>query len=314
MDFTIFYKDCVSLQSLGIARWDCLISAYNTTDRVTQVFAATSATHKQWVIHREYEFKESEYPRDGVVFAAPDLSREDDFVHKLLDSMPPLVGKSVCVDISGFMRPHLMFLVRLLASKGLKTFDVLYSEPAQYRQRERTVFSAGNVTEVRQVAGFEGVHQFAASPEQELLILGVGYESELVRHVAESKKHARKIQLFGFPALQADFYQENVLNARRAAEEVSALNKGDPLFAPACDPFVTAAVLDETIKLHRQQGVMNFYLCPLSTRPQALGFALWHMFAAPEDSASVVYPFADRYSKDAASGLGRLWRYRIELP
>jgi hypothetical protein len=134
-----------------------------------------------------------------------------------------------------------------------------------------------------------------------------------MQHVAYAKTNARKLQMFGFPPLQADFYQENRLNAYRAAEAVSALNERQPLFAPSNDPFVTATVLQETVLSQRKKGIKNFYLCPLASRPQALGFALYAMAMGQDAPISVIYPFSTRYSPDAATGISRLWLYQIEL-
>jgi hypothetical protein len=117
----------------------------------------------------------------------------------------------------------------------------------------------------------------------------------------------------GFPSLQADFYQENVLNAHRAAEAVSATNENHPLFAPANDPFVTAAVLHETVTEQRSRGAKNIYLCPLASRPQALGFALYYLYEARDEPVSIIYPFATRYARETTTGIARIWKYRIEL-
>ena len=113
---------------------------------------------------------------------------------------------------------------------------MLYSEPLQYAAREETTFAAGTVSTVRQVRGFAGNH--APSPTgDDLLVVGAGYEHDLIGYVADDRKAARRIQMFAFPPLQPDFYHEGVLRASRAEEAV-----GDcvTIFAPANDPFVTA--------------------------------------------------------------------------
>ncbi len=52
----------------------------------------------------------------------------------------------------------------------------------------------------------------------DMLIVGSGYEDHLIKHVAEDKAKARKLQLIGFPSLRADMYQENVIRVQRAEE------------------------------------------------------------------------------------------------
>jgi hypothetical protein len=317
IDYTIFYKSSVDPGSAwsNEQTWDVFLSAYNSTDRVQRVFQEVRARDKYWIVHSEYHFSPQECPTCGIVFEGPPSVREDDFVELLLKQhLPDISSSSLCIDISGFMRPHLMFLVRALAYEGVRGFDALYSEPAQYAHREQTEFTQGSVADVRPVAGFEGLHQPSMKADEDLLIIGAGYEYRLIQHVANAKTNTKKLQMLGFPPLQADFYQENVLNAHRAAEAVSAINEAHPIFAPANDPFVTASVLQETIADQRRKGAKNIYLCPLSTRPQALGFALYYVYEAREEPISIIYPFATRYARAAATGLSRIWQYRVELP
>jgi hypothetical protein len=317
IDYTIFYKSSLD-PGAGWATeqtWDVFISAFNADERVRHVYEAAQAGRKFWIVHSEYGFAPEEQPATGGVFVASDRMREDDCIQAFISEHCPDIGAGkLCIDISGFMRPHLMFLLRVLAARGIQAFDALYSEPVQYVRRELTEFAQGNVSDVRPVAGFEGLHQPSMAADEDLLIIGAGYEHHLMRHVANAKTNTRKLQLLGFPPLQADFYQENVLNAHRAAEAVSATNENHPLFAPANDPFVTALVLQETITEQRRRGTRNIYLCPLSSRPQALGFALYHLYEVADEPVSIIYPFATRYARETTTGISRIWKYRIELP
>jgi len=319
IDYTVFYKSSLDPSSAWAAdhAWDLFVSAFNANERVRRVFDAAQAGKKVWIVHSEYGFSSEERPASpasGAVYVAAEGMREDDCIQACLSECPELGTGTLCIDISGFMRPHLMFLLRVLAARGIRTFDALYSEPGQYLRREFTEFAQGTVTDVRPVAGFEGLHQPSMAADEDLLIIGAGYEHHLMRHVANAKTNTRKLQLLGFPPLQADFYQENVLNAQRAAEAVSATNENHPLFAPANDPFVTASVLQDTIAEQRRRGTKNIYLCPLSSRPQALGFALYHLYEAKDEPVSVIYPFATRYARETTAGISRIWKYRIELP
>lgn len=73
------------------------------------------------------------------------------------------------------------------------------SEPSFYVERENTGFSLGSVGTVRQVAGFEGLVNSDTS--RDLLIVGAGFEYELIAEVAEDKDDAKKLVLFGLPSL-----------------------------------------------------------------------------------------------------------------
>lgn len=179
----------------------------------------------------------------------------------------------MCIDTTGFVRPQLLFLLKYLYNSSISKVDFLYSEPAHYTKKEETVFALGGIKEVRQVHGYEGVHALDVS--NNLLVIGAGYDSMLIRSVAESKGNARKMQILGLPSLRADMYQENVLRANKAEE---SLGNCETIFAPANDPFITADVLKEAVlRSHSLKPITNLYLCPLATKAQVLGFGLFYL-------------------------------------
>lgn len=315
MDYNIFYKDAFGDASALATthRWDIFLSAYNSTDRVREVFEVIDASLKWWIVHSEYRFELGQLPSGEYVYVSDDES-EDTFMAGILDGLPALESSSLCIDISGFMRPHLMVLLWLLAERGVREFDAIYTEPLRYAQQEATEFAQGDVSVVRTVDGYGGFYSPSLRHDEDLLIIGVGYEHDLIRQVAREKQTAQKVQLLAFPPLQADFYQESRLNLERVADVVSAINVNRPIFAPAHDPFVTAQVLHETVEWYRQRWAKNIYLCPLASRPQALGFALYYLFEGRQQAVSIIYPFTPRYSQSAARGIARIWKYRIELP
>ena len=143
------------------------------------------------------------------------------------------------------------------------------------------------------------------------------YDDILISHVGEHKSNAAKIQIFGFPSLKADFYQENVFRASKAEEDVTP-HVGDKkrfVFAPSYDPFATASVLRETVKKRkREKGITNLYLSPLATKSQLLGFSLYYLWDLANEPASIVMPICEQYKPDTSVGVGRIWKYEIILP
>ena len=298
----------------ALPAWDLFLSAYNDSERVNKVFQAAAARRKEWLVHPEYSFLDADLPSDaGVRF----LENRDEakFWREYFQDGPLLDferNAKICVDISGFMRPHLMLLPRLLRDEGFTQLDVVYSAPTAYVSDETTDFTRGAVTEVRQVRGFEGIHA-PDGGESDLLVIGSGYEEELIRRVAESKRAARKIQLFGLPGLQPHMYEESRLRAAEAAESVGRLPNRSSLFAPASDPFMTAQVLHEELTIEHPPGTANLYLSPLATKAQALGFAVYYLCECVGRAVSVILPFAEHYSPKTSVGLARVWWYQLEL-
>ncbi|MBZ9677810.1 hypothetical protein [Mesorhizobium sp. ES1-1] len=309
-DYTYLYRDNTTLNDLASAKWDVFISAHNPTERVLRVFDAVSAKQKDWVSHAEYGLTKDRVPPGSFT---SDARREDDFMFEYFEERlrgVDLKTVSICVDVTGFMRPHMLYLVHYLSEKGAKKVDIVYAEPGHYKRLDDTQFASDRVHTVRQVAGYEGIT--ANKTRDDLLIINAGFEDRLTAEVAEDKDKARKVVLLGLPSLKADMYQQGVLRTRRARD---ALGEGArELFAPAADPFATATVLSDLVGKERlSSGIDNLYLSPLSTKPSALGFALFYIRECRGTAASIIFPFSESYAADASEGIGRIWKYEMEF-
>jgi hypothetical protein len=312
LDYRILYRRKLALTDLSTASadWTTFLSAHNDSDRVREVFEAVESEVRHWLIHPEYQFAENELPTGAI---APKAFNEAEFwAAYVRASGADLTAGTVCVDTTGFMRPHLAYLMAWLFAAGVKRFVALYTDPVHYTKQEKTQFTKGPVVDVRQVAGFEGSH--VPDSSNDLVIIGTGYDDELIRRVAEHKSNARKVQLFGHPSLEPDMYQQSVIRAARAAEAVGVRGDRDVLFAPANDPFVTAQVLRERIREEdTKEPITNLYLTSLGTKPQMLGFALYYLTERQGTATSLLFPYARAYSRETTKGIARIWMYTIEL-
>ena len=315
IDYTVLYKDQLSVDSdwPSDVRWDIFISAYTAAERVKAVYDKAFATSKHWLVFPEYGFTAGAYP-DGA-FVSP-VRDEAEYIRAFWDaSIGDVAGRSICIDITGFIRPYLIFLLRWLAERQVARFDALYTEPAIYSKREQTRFSDEVVVEVRQIAGYEGTH--SSDTSNDYLIIGAGYDHQLIAQVAENKEFSKKIQIFGLPSLRADMYQENVLRAYRAEEAVGrhTTDESSSYFAPANDPFVTATTLREIVtRINARKPITNLYLSPLATKPQVLGFAVYYLTEHRNTTTSLIFPFCEAYEQETTAGLTRIWKYTVELP
>ena len=314
MDYSIFFKSDVPIDEPIIGNWDLFISAYVPNERVCKVFDLVSAKEKHWLVFPEYEL-ENAAPTGGKVFTYKSTD-EADFINKYEEQVACKFDEiELCIDITGFIHPHLMYLLRLLHERKVKKFDVIYSEPGWYKQSEKTKFSNESVRVVKQVLGYEG--QLTTDTSNDLLIIGAGYDDMLISRVAENKSTARKIQIFGFPPLQPDMYQENIIRASRASEAV-----GQPIgmednnhFAPAGDPFITANVLSSIVRAEgEKKRITNLYLSPLSTKVQTLGFCLFFLWECVGTHASILYPYCNNYPHETSVGISRIKKFTVVLP
>lgn len=315
INYSFLNKDKVDLYLLrNISQpYSCFISAYDNSDRVKEVFLNINAQDKKWFSFLEYGL-DSDNPQDAYI---PEnyIDESDYMVHAWFDLLESSDLTKPCIDITGFIGHHLMFLIKVLQEKGIKKFDALYSEPIRYALGQATEFTSGVVLETRQVKGFQGSHDLDTTSD--LLIINSGYDDILISHVGEHKSNAAKIQIFGFPSLKADFYQENVFRASKAEEDVTPHvgEKKRFVFAPSYDPFATAEVLRETVKKRKhEKGITNLYLSPLATKSQLLGFSIYYLWDLFNKPASIIMPICEQYRPDTSIGVGRIWKYEIILP
>lgn len=294
--------------------YDLFISSYNTSERVTQVFTSVSAPRKVWLIHGEYGFTPSDFPVGAQVFDGTPFTQEADFLNEFLDwitVLQPLPAR-ICIDITGMMRPHLILLPLLLRDMGISRVDIIYTDPQGYTDGSATRFSLSEVTKVGQVAGYMGTHVNPGASDA--LIVGGGYDSNLVQRVAESKSSGKHYLMLGLPGLQAHMYQGSRERMDKARPWLRGFAESSFLYAPASDPFMTAQVLQDSLRsLRRRGGVSNVYLSPLGSKAQALGFALYFLMEEQGKSTSLIFPFVSQYSEKTSVGLSRVHIFELEL-
>jgi hypothetical protein len=298
------------LQACRSNPWDLFVSAYNDSERVQRVFTAVPAKNRAWWVLPEYAYTSGEISHlQNAVHL--DGGHEDEVVTQGMRQIGFDPTQRLCFDITGMMRPQILFLMAYLSEQGCRSFDLLYTEPEHYKRRAETQFSIGEDVEVRSVSGYIGAHENDVNGD--VLVLGVGYDHQLISHALQAKETARILQLHSFPSLSADMYHESILRLHRVRSERSRI--GDEVyFSSANDPFVIASSLAtavDAVAKHRE--ITNLYLTPLATKPQAVGFGLYYLRHLRTGPASMIYPNALFYDRETSKGVGRSWVYPITL-
>lgn len=312
MDYNYFkkYRYDSPEELAGLERYDCLITAFVDSERVKTAAAIIPCKERWWICDPDTEIPE------GLEGARRFQTEEDDdggIGAALLEAG----YKKICIDITGFCAPQLLVLLHFLHVKGYKAIDFIYTEPNQYKDNEHTQFSEG-FTAVKQVYGYRGSHN--ANMDRDLLIIAAGYDHSWITQVAIAKKSAKKVLLFGFPPTSPGMFQENILRVHQAETAVGEncfINMDLNIYAPANDPFSTAQALNEYMAKLKTPLPTNVYFAPLSSKPQALGIALYYIWATkdnPMKEWSVLFPFCNKYLHNTTSGIGRFWKYEVELP
>lgn len=310
MDFTYLYKTCyASLEELtSLPEYDYYISAESESDRIKLI--AGKIRRKNHVVITPESQKNTKNDSDSLSFIIT-RSGNFDVMSNIVKSIE-VDNKRICIDSTGLLIPDLLSLLRLFNSRGVRELDVLYAEPLKYKDDEDTKFS-DCFFEVSQVTGMAGRH--TSEMDEDLLILAVGYDHSRIIDVANKKKSARKVLLYGFPSISPGMFQENVVRVHQAEHWLGADCFKDMdmnMYAPAYDPFVTAQVIKDYV---RTKEYSNLYLAPLSSKPHALGMALFFLWEKGyEKNISIIYPMCDEVYTDYSEGVGRIWKYNFILP
>lgn len=292
--------------------WDLFISAYNDSERVRAVFDLVPARRRSWWIIPEYGYttKDIAHLGDAALLAR---GTEAEVVGAGLKAsgFDPAVHKRLCVDITGMMRPQILYMMAYMKLIGVSELDFIYTEPEQYSRRAETRFSVGEDVEVRSVVGYIGAHESETSGD--VLVLGIGYDHHLISHVLQAKEGARIVQLHSFPSLSADMYHESILRLDRVRSERPRV--GDEVYySSANDPFVVASSLRSALaSVRNHKPITNVYLSPVATKAQAVGFGLFYLRDLAGTAASIIYPNSAGYDKATSTGVGRSWVYPIVL-
>lgn len=299
-------------QAASGERWDLFISAYNNSQRVQTIFPRIPADRRSWWVIPEYGYRPEELAElDNPVVLPPGSEAQVVKAGLAGSGFDPANDLRLCIDITGLMRPHILFLMAHLQEIGVTKFDLLYTEPAQYSRRAETRFSIGEDVRVVSVEGYAGAHDLDTSGD--LLVIGIGYDHDLISHAIQAKENARVIELHSFPSLSADMYHESILRLDRVSSERSRV--GDEVqYSSANDPFVVAASLASAVRIaETRRRVTNIYFSPLATKPQAVGFGLHYLKRMRGTAASIIYPLRPNYDKETSTGVGRSWVYPIHL-
>jgi hypothetical protein len=312
-DYSLFERSTLELDRLADDSYDVFLSAYNDSTRVKKVFAAIVATQKTWLLHAEYEYTASEEPIGSDKIAGLPSETPIEFWRRVFQEADISPTSKLAIDITGMMRPYILILPLMLSLLAVDNVYIFYSDPISYFSGESTVFSKGPVNGVGVVPGMEGQH-LGRSSAADILVIGAGYDHELIKAAAESKRSADHYLLVGLPSLQPHMYQESLLRVSRVSEFIRDRRSRSYFYAPANDPFMTAQVLSEHISKLRADGrADNIYLSPVGVKTQVLGFA-WYFFCEAQNSqTSMIFPYSSSYSRETSSGLGSIHRFKLEF-
>ena len=86
-------------------------------------------------------------------------------------------------------------------------------------------------------------------------------------------------------------------------------------FSPENDPFVTAGTLSEN-REKASKGTADFKPVSVTTcnKASSIGNSHYLLGECIGKYASILFPIATTYVKEASTGLSRVWQYTVEYP
>lgn len=314
MDYSYFYKRSFNINEVTPeVNYDLFLSAFDDCDRTKNIYNWVTATEKKWLLFPQYHY-------DGDIggdFFKSEAIDEDQFILDLFENGIGINSEmKLCIDCTGFLIPHLVFLMGYLDNIGVKSFDMIYTEPERYEDGENTRFSE-IVDPPKTIPGFSS-RISTIKNNREILIVTAGYHEELLIKTMNDKKHVHhKYCITGFPSLQPDMYQENILRIKSIKETIG--ERMEYLHSPAYDPFLAAQMFNDIVNKVYQSSLTNtdlnnIYIAPISTKPQAIGAALFYLWNKDTLPINIIYPCSQNHILGHAIGVKRTWCYTIELP
>lgn len=325
-DYDLLFIDVFEkIEDLQDKKYDLFISGYNNEKMVTDVFNSMIAVNKTWLIFPDYiELDSSKYSGNDYFEYTSEIidynNIESAYIKKFLNhyKLNERHTESICIDITGFIKPYMLYLILSLKYLNYNNIDIIYSEPKSYTNNEDTPFS---ISETKIVRSLDWNILRVEPGKNDLLLINVGYDNILVDNVVNYYKRVgnHKI-LLGFPSLQPIMYQENILNLIKSSENLNINQTFQPIFAAANDPFETAKIINTEINkyIKETEEVKIIYLAPLATKAQALGIVFFYIkeFARFEEKGirlKIVYPFTKLYSSSSTEELSKINRYTLEF-
>lgn len=207
------------------------------------------------------------------------------------------------LDISVFTKRHLLVTLQWLNDNRVFP-QLLYSEPEEYDVSEHIPLSFG-LSQVEEIPGFPAAPD-ASRPLQAILFLG--YEGERALATYELLQPVQTILVVPEPAFRARWEGKSDHFNRHLIETVGRKYRHG---VDGLDPEATFALLQSILGSPTDRSSFYRVLCPLGTKPQAVGAYLYARRAT--DPPAIIYSSPLRHNHDFFShGIRRLWLIDID--
>jgi hypothetical protein len=125
IDYFIDSKKEYNIETIKELKHDIFISCYNDNERVKSLFLNIKANEKIWIIIPEYQYKIFEYPKENYLIG-DSFNEAELIVNTIGEYLKDKTNLNICIDITGFMRPHIIFFFFFMQIKNINNFNFIY--------------------------------------------------------------------------------------------------------------------------------------------------------------------------------------------
>lgn len=183
---------------------------------------------------------------------------------------------------------EILLCCRELQRIGLRSFDLLYVEPNDYRSpRRRHLLHRRDFELSGSVPGFQGIpgHSILlADRTAQKGVFFVGYEEARLRRAFEELQMIRPDKAaiaFGIPAFKAGWEMDSMANNITVIREQNC--RGGVHFCGAANPLVVLELLND---IYLGLDGSRLFIAPIGTKPHGVGVAL---FASKHTDVGIIY-------------------------
>jgi len=225
-------------------------------------------------------------------------------VNFINNNIKNLNNVNIKIDITAFMKWHLLILLKLLDQNNLiNNIEFIYTEPLQYAPNLYQPLSFG-IKEIFPVPLYYGDYDYS---KENLLVIFLGYEGNRALALFESLDPDDCILLIADPPYwskwknKTEEMNEDIINLL-GRENVHYIHSRKP--SDVCESLIDLLRQNESYK-------NNTIIAPLGTKPQTLGLFFYLKKIDPENTM-LIYASPLRYNELFYSqGIGRTWGFHL---
>lgn len=274
----------------------------NAIDDRTQESIKFISSVSNKVMQIEYTAESFEIQINGETFDAEDLT----------DRLGFCEGKRVIIESTSTGFVEIFLLCKAFKERGIESFDILYVEPLNYKNMERSQILHRRVFELSQefppnYIGIPGATILLSDHQPQRGVFFLGYEERRLDRALEDYpmiKAGKCSVVFGVPAFKPGWEMDAFANNIRIIRDKNI--RGGILYCGAENPKATVSLLQDV-----QQSLQTsekLFIAPIGTKPNGVGVAL---FTALNSDIGLLYDHPVR-SKGRSSKVSKWHLYQVQ--